>query len=108
MDNPPDLSGGVNIGAELGNSAGNVAGGTAAGAQAGGPVGAIIGAVVGLTESVFDWKTSKTNAETEANKYKLAIFEKVSEGGKRNYTPLIIIGGVLVIGTIVLIFALKK
>ena len=108
MDNPPDLSGGINVGAQLGDTAGNVAGGTAAGAQAGGPVGAIIGAVVGVTESVFNWKTAKTNAETEANKYKLAIFEKVSEGEKRNYTPLIVIGGVLLIGTVVLIFALKK
>jgi hypothetical protein len=108
MDNPPDLSGGINIGAQLGDTAGNVAGGVSGGAQAGGPVGAIIGAVVGVTESVFNWKTAKTNAETEANKYKLAIFEKVSEGGKRNYTPLIVIGGVLLIGTVVLIFALKK
>lgn len=108
MDNPPDLSGGIDLGAQLGDTAGNVAGGVSGGAQAGGPIGAIIGAVVGVTESVFNWKTAKTNAETEANKYKLAIFEKVSEGGKRNYTPLIVIGGVLLIGTVVLIFALKK
>ena len=103
-----NLSGKVNVGQQLGNTAGNVGEGVAGGAQAGGPIGAIIGAVVGLTESVFDWKASKNVAEAEANKYKLEIFNKVSEGQKRNYTPLIIIGSVLLLGTIVLIFALRS
>lgn len=103
-----DLSGSVNVGQELGNTAGNVGGGVAAGAQAGGPVGAIIGAVVGLTESIFDWKSSKLDAETQADAYKLAIFEKVSQGEKKNYTPLIIVGVTLLLGTIVLVFALRK
>ena len=98
----------MNVGSELQNTGGNLLQGTSAGAQAGGPVGAIIGAVVGLTESIFDWKSSKLDAEAQANAYKLEIFDKVSQGEKKNYTPLIIVGVTLLLGTIVLVFALRK
>tara|TARA_R110002050_G_scaffold254746_3_gene393349 strand:- start:4094 stop:4756 length:663 start_codon:yes stop_codon:yes gene_type:complete len=102
------LEGNVNILDQLGNSASNVAGGAGAGAQAGGGIGAIIGTVLGLTESVFDWKTAKSDAEVQAQRYKLEIFSKISEGKKTNYTPIVVVGSVLLIGTVVLVFALKK
>tara|TARA_R100000900_G_scaffold140069_2_gene120160 strand:- start:10515 stop:11141 length:627 start_codon:yes stop_codon:yes gene_type:complete len=101
-------NGSSSTGANLQNTANNLLEGGAAGAQAGGPVTAVVGVLAGLTESIFDWKASENNAEVESNKYKLEILNKISGGDKKNYVPLIIIGGVLLVGTIVLIFALRK
>ena len=102
------LSGNPSTSANLQNTANNLLEGGAAGAQAGGPVTAVVGVLAGLTESIFDWKASENNAEVESNKYKLEILNKISGGDKKNYVPLIIIGGVLLVGTVVLIFALRK
>lgn len=101
-------NGGASTGANLQNTANNLLEGGTAGAQAGGPVTAVVGVLAGLTESIFDWKASENNAEVESNKYKLEILNKISGGDKKNYVPLIIIGGVLLVGTVVLIFALRK
>ena len=101
------LSGNVNTGQQLGNTAGNLAEGTSAGAQAGGPVGAVIGALVGLTESIFDWKGAKLDAETSAQQYKLQILNQIRDGEKPNYTPYIVLGSVMLVGLVVLVVAVK-
>tara|TARA_B100000963_G_scaffold8974_2_gene7075 strand:- start:8397 stop:9032 length:636 start_codon:yes stop_codon:yes gene_type:complete len=104
---PANLSGSVNTLNQLVNSVGNVGEGAAAGASAGGPVTAVIGVLAGLTESIFDWKGAKLDAETQANKYKLEILEQIRAGEKPNYTPYIVLGSVLLVGVIVLIVALR-
>ena len=103
----PDLSGSTNTLNNLINSVGNVGEGAAAGTQAGGPVGAVIGVLAGLTESIFDYKGSKLDAETSAQQYKLEILNQIRDGEKPNYTPYIVLGSVLLVGVVVLIVALR-
>lgn len=86
----------------------NVGGGASQGAQ-GGIWGAILGTVGGVTESVFDWKTSQTNQEIANQQAKTSLYEKLLAGrsGKTNWMPIVIVGGVLLLGGIVVYFTLK-
>tara|TARA_R110000824_G_scaffold139685_13_gene304996 strand:+ start:5001 stop:5579 length:579 start_codon:yes stop_codon:yes gene_type:complete len=81
---------------------------TAAGASGGGVAGGIIGAIGGITQSVFDWKTAESQAQTEKLKAQTALMDKLSGGSQKKWLPIVIVGGVLVIGAIVIFFTLKK
>lgn len=87
----------------------NVGGGASEGAS-GGIWGVVIGTLGGVTESIFDWKTSQTNQEIANEQAKLSLYEKLlgGAGGKTNWMPIVVVGGVLLIGAIVVLVVLKK
>lgn len=94
---------------QLKTSAKTTGSATASGASSGGVAGGIIGAIGGITQSVFDWKTAETEAETEKLKAKTALMDKIMGGNsKRKWLPIVIVGGVLLIGGVILYFTLKK
>tara|TARA_Y100000114_G_scaffold156344_1_gene183212 strand:- start:935 stop:1534 length:600 start_codon:yes stop_codon:yes gene_type:complete len=100
---------GPSAGETLTNTAGNVGQGVQGGAAAGGPIGAIIGAVVGLTESIFDYSGAKKEAETESERTRLTLFTKIVDGKRKiNPIPFIIIGVVLILGGVIIVYALKS
>lgn len=75
----------------------------------GGIWGVVIGTVGGVTESIFDWKTSKIDQETANQQAKMSLYEKLlaGKGGKTNWMPIVVVGGVLLLGGIVVYFTLK-
>tara|TARA_R110000823_G_scaffold141854_1_gene271614 strand:- start:386 stop:1078 length:693 start_codon:yes stop_codon:yes gene_type:complete len=76
----------------------------------GGIWGVVIGTIGGVTESIFDWKTSKTNQEIANEQAKMSLYEKLlgGAGGKTNWMPIVVVGGVLLIGAIVVAVVLKN
>jgi hypothetical protein len=70
--------------------------------------GAIVGAVGQSISSVFGFATEKQRLKTEQEQSKQKLYEKLLGGKKTNYMPIIVVGGVLIIGAIVLIFTLKQ
>ena len=90
------------------NAIENVGEGASQGAG-GGIWGVVIGTVGGVTESIFDWKTSKVDQETANQQAKMSLYEKLlaGKGGKTNWMPIVVVGGVLLLGGIVVYFTLK-
>lgn len=88
-------------GAEAATSGGAVqdaAGKVGGGAATGGVVGAIAGAV----GSIFDFATSQTELKSEEEQAKAMMYAKIfGEEKKTNWMPIIIIGGVLLVGGLV-------
>ena len=79
---------------------------TGGGAASGGVVGAIAGAVDSIFGTVGKFKEAKTQKQADKNKLLASILEDKPK--KTNYLPIIIIGGVLLIGGIVAYVSLKQ
>lgn len=95
-------------GGEGGDAAQTVASSTAAGST-GGVVGAVVGLVGGVTQSVFNYKASKEQAAAQKEASKTALYDKLLGGDKKtNWMPIIIVGGVFLVGAIVLMTTLKR
>jgi hypothetical protein len=92
-----------------GNVLENVGEGASEGAG-GGIWGVVIGTLGGVTESIFDWKTSQTNQQIANEQAKISLYEKLlgGAGGKTNWMPIVVVGGVLIIGAIVVFATLKN
>lgn len=92
-----------------GDVAGNIAQSTASGGAAGGALGAIVGLVGGVTTSVFNWKASKNQLAAEKESAKSELYQKLLGGDKKtNWMPIIVVGGVFLVGAIILITTLKR
>lgn len=76
------------------------------GAAGGGVVGAIAGAVDSIFGTVGKFKEAKTQKQDAKNKLLAGLLEDKPK--KTNYLPIIIIGGVLLIGGIVAYVSLKE
>lgn len=81
---------------------------TQAGTQVGGWIGAIVGAVVGVISSSFSWAGAKKRAKIEEEQYKQDLVKEVFEPPKRNWTPILVVGGVLIVAAVVTLYALKE
>jgi len=83
----------------------NEDGGGDAGGDAGGEGGGGAGmaaAIAGAVSSIFDFASSSQDLKSEEEKAKAAMYAKIfGEEKKTNYMPIIIVGGVLLIGAIV-------
>ena len=95
--------------AELGNTGKVIAQGTAGGAKSGGLFGAIAGAVVGAVNAGFSWARAGKNAKIEEEQYRQELLNDLfsEKKKKKNYLPIFIIGGVLIVGGVVTYYALK-
>ena len=85
-----------------------IASATAAGSQSGGWIGAVVGAVIGSVNAGFSWGTAGKRAKIDEEKYRQELIGELFEEPKKNYMPIYIIGGVLLVGGIVTYFALKE
>jgi len=91
------------------DSVGDVANSTASGASGGGLVGAIVGLVGGVTQSVFNQKAAKADLAREKEATKSELYKKLLGGDKKtNWIPIIVVGGVFLVGAIILITTLKR
>lgn len=84
-----------------------IGGATAGGAKSGGVYGAIAGAIIGTITAGFNWASSskKRKTQEEANREKL--YAELLKEEKTNWTPIIVVGAVLIVGGLALFFALK-
>lgn len=84
--------------------------GTVSGAQSGGIWGAIAGFVVGSVDAGFGAASAKNKAKIEEEQYRQELLGKLFGGNKKNknLVPILIIGGVLVVGAIVTFIVLKE
>ena len=87
----------------------SVAKGAASGRE---PITIIIGAIVGLIDAGFQWGTASKKAKTaeEIAKAKIYadLFSKDKKKNKNYWIPIVVVGGVLLVGGIVIYFALKE
>lgn len=71
------------------------------GSKLGGASG-LIGAVSGMISSIGKWGSSRNTLKTEEERTKAMMFEKIfGQQQKRNWLPIIVVSGVLLIGAIV-------
>lgn len=72
-------------------------------------IGDIVGAVSGAVQSIAGAFQAKTDKKIEQERTKQQLLDKVfSDQKKTNYIPVIIIGSVLLIGTIVVVYTLRQ
>lgn len=69
---------------------------------------AIATALGQATSSIFNFAASKKELEKEKEASKSKLYEKLLGGKKTNWLPIIIVGGVLIIGGIVAFSVLRK
>lgn len=81
---------------------------TASGAQSGGIFGVIAGAIIGTITASFDFAKNKNKAKINEEQYKRQLMNDIYDEPKTNWTPIIIVGGVLLVGGIVAFLTLKK
>lgn len=83
--------------------------GAASGAKTGGLFGIIAGAVVGAVDAGFGFATAGKRAKIEEEQYRQQLLGSLFEGKKKksNLVPILIVGGVLIVGAIVTYIALK-
>jgi len=81
---------------------------TASGAQSGGWVGAIIGAIAGAVDASFGAGSAKKKAKKDEEKYRQELLLEVFEEPKKNWTPIIIVGSVLLISAVVILLVFKN
>tara|TARA_R110000787_G_scaffold44415_8_gene109029 strand:- start:543 stop:899 length:357 start_codon:yes stop_codon:yes gene_type:complete len=93
---------------QLGKAGVTIGKATAAGTQSGGWIGAIVGAIIGSVDAAFGVGTAKKRAKIEEERYRQELIGELFEEKKTNFTPIYIIGGVLLVGGIVTYFALKE
>lgn len=75
----------------------------------GGGSGGTVGAVSAAIGEIFKFGTSFNTLKSEEEKTKASLYAKVfGEGKKTNWMPVILIGGVLLIGGIIAYVSLKK
>jgi len=89
------------------NDGGGSAGGAGGGASkvGGDPISAIAGAI----GAIFQFGASSKNKKSEEEKTKQELYNKLlGDNEKTNWLPIIIIGGVLVIGAIVTVIVLRN
>lgn len=82
-----------------------------AGAGAGKVAGASnpVTAIATAIGSIFEFGASRQNAKAQEEQSKRELYDKLlSDDERKNYMPLIVIGGVLLIGGIVAFFALRN
>jgi hypothetical protein len=72
------------------------------------PITIIIGAVVGAIDAGFGWATAGRRAKIDNEKYRQELIGELFEPPKTNWTPIYIVGGVLIVGGIVTYFALRE
>ncbi len=102
-------AGSLDSGQQVSNAINTTASSTGSGAS-GGIVGLIIGAVVGITTSSLNYASAKKLADAEEEKAQAMIISKLLGNNEKgiNWIPIIILGGVLLIGGIAVYFTLKK
>lgn len=70
---------------------------------------AIVGAVSGAVDSIFGFAKSSKDAKIEEERTKQQMYDKLlTNNEQRNWIPVIVIGGVLLIGGVVAFFALRN
>lgn len=76
----------------------------------GGATGGVVGAIAGAVDSIFGFASSKTQQKTqrEADKNKLISQLLQEEEKKTNWLPVVIIGGVLLVGGLVAFATLRR
>jgi len=99
-------------GSDSGSSGGGSASGAATDAHksvslSADPIGAIAGALGSIFGSVSAYGTSKQDRKAEEERTKQQLYDKLLADKKTNWTPIIVIGGILIIGGIVTFFALR-
>jgi hypothetical protein len=99
---PSDYASAVGAGAVgAAQTAAGATGGAAAGGATGG-WGSVVGAVGDLFKSISGYGRSKNELKSEEERTKLLMYEKIfGQQQQRNWLPIIVIGGVLLIGAIV-------
>jgi hypothetical protein len=90
-----------------GGTADKIVKSTGGGAASAGIWGAVIGLVGGVTQSVFDHKTSQNQLESEKEQTKAELYNKLLGEKKTNWMPIVIVGGVLLMGAVVLTLTLR-
>ena len=98
----------IDYGEQWKNTGKVVGGATVSGAQSGGIWGAVAGAVIGAVNAGFSWGTAGKRAKIDEEQYRQELIGELFEEPKKNYMPLYIVGGVLLVGGVVTYFALKE
>lgn len=73
-----------------------------------GLLGAIGGVVGNAMNNVFGLVKARSDRKTQEQQARNELYAKVLGEEKKNYVPIIVIGGVLLIGGVVLVLALRK
>lgn len=82
--------------------------GTASGASSGGLFGAIAGFLIGSVDAGFGWAKSGKEKEIEDERRKQEILGDIYKKPKKDWTPVIVVGSVLIVGAIVTYITLKE
>ena len=90
---------------EAGEGAGKIAKGASSGKE---PISVILGAIIGAIDAGFGWAKAGKRAKIDEERHRQELIEEVFEEPKTNWTPIYIVGGVLLVGGIVTYFALKE
>jgi hypothetical protein len=91
------------------NSGFNGADGSAGGAgKSASPAGAIAGAIGQSLESIFGFAQASKEYKSEQERTRQQMYDKLLQGEKTNWMPIIIVGSVLLIGGIVVFMTLRK
>lgn len=95
-------------GAGKGTTTGGGASGAGQGATA--QIGADpISAIAGAIGSIFSFASANQNKKAEEERTRQAMYDKLLNGGEeKNWMPIIVVSGILLIGGIVAYFALRK
>lgn len=72
------------------------------------PITVIIGAVVGAIDATFSWLGAKKKSEIDKERYKRELISEIYEKPKTNWTPILIVGGVLIVAAVVTFYTLKE
>lgn len=82
--------------------------GLASGAAAGAS-GGVVGAIAGAIGAIFTFGSSRQNRKAEEERAKQELYNKLlTDKEQTNWIPVIVIGGVILIGGIVAFFALRN
>lgn len=81
-------------------------GATASGAMSGGAVGAVAGAIGSIFGTIGKFKEGKNQKEADKAKLRMAFIDMSKT--KRNYTPIIIVSAVLLLGGVIAVIALRN
>jgi len=77
-------------------------------------VGAIVGAVGSATGSIADWKRAQIEAKAQKDSDRMALIQSLIDrksgvsDNKKNYLPIIIIGSVFLVGSVIAIVVLRR
>lgn len=108
-DKIKDSLGGIGSGSSGSGSGGGTASGGLASTAGAGASGGIAGAIAGAIGAIFTFGASRQNRKAEEERAKQELYNKLlTDKEQTNWIPVIVIGGVILIGGIVAFFALRN